>query len=97
MTEGTPQTPEEVRRLNRDLMEKVLDRAESDPEWKQRLLDDPEAAMVEAGFPEISRLQEMQASAGAAAEAEVAGQQYGCTTPGCLRYTWVPGQNAYSD
>ncbi len=94
MTENMSPTPEEIRRLNRDLMEKVLDRAASDLEWRQRLLDDPEAAMLEAGFPEARWLQEMQ---GAASEAEVAGHQYGCTTPGCVRYTWVPGQNAYSD
>ena len=96
MTEGIPPTAEEIRQLNRDLMEKVLDKAASDPEWRQRLLDDPEAAMMEAGFPEVQRLQQMQASV-EAAEPEVAGHQYGCTTPGCVRYTWVPGQNAYSD
>ncbi len=48
--------------MNRDLMEKILDRAASDPEWKQRLLNDPEAAMLEAGFPETRQLEEMHAS-----------------------------------
>jgi hypothetical protein len=76
MTENTPPTLEEIRQLNRDLMERVIDKAASDPEWKQRLLDDPEAAMMEAGFPEVRRLQEMQASARAAEEAEVTGQQW---------------------
>jgi hypothetical protein len=53
MTESTPPTtPEQLRQLNRTLMEKVLDRAASDPEWKRRLLDDPEAAITEADFPE---------------------------------------------
>lgn len=75
MTEGTPLTPEDLRRLNRGLMEKVLKKAASDPEWKQRLLDNPEAAIQEAGFPEAERLREMRASAGAAREeAEVQGQ-----------------------
>ena len=81
MTEDTPPTPEEIRRLNRDLMEKVLDKAESNPQWKQRLLDDPETAMREAGFPEVERLREIYD--GAMAEAEVAGQlSPGCT--GCV-------------
>lgn len=62
MTEGTPLTPEEFRQLNRSLMEKVLDRAAEDPSWKQLLLDDPEAALMEADFPEVQQLQEMQAS-----------------------------------
>ncbi len=76
MTEGTPPTtPEESRRLNRRLMEKILDRASSDPEWKQRLLDDPEAAIMEASFPEARQLREMQASM-ESQEAEVTGQFY---------------------
>ena len=74
MTEDMPPTPEQLRRLNRDLMEKILDRAAIDPEWKQLLLNDPEAAIQEAGFPEAERLLEMQASVEALQEAEVAGQ-----------------------
>ena len=73
MTEGMPLTPEEIQQLNRDLMERVIDRAASDPGWKQRLLDDPEAAMVEAGFPEVQQLRQMQESAEASQE-EVRGQ-----------------------
>ena len=76
MTEGMPLTPEQIRQLNRDLMEKVLDKAESDPEWKQRLLDDPEAAIQEAGFPETRQIRETQGSVGAEEEAEVVGQQF---------------------
>ncbi len=73
MTEGTPpMMPEEIRRLNRGLMERVLDKAESDPGWKQRLLDDPEAAMLEASFPEAKKLQEAQALS-LPEEAEVSG------------------------
>ena len=74
MTEGTPLTPEQFRQLNRALMEKVLDKAASDPEWKQRFLDDPEAAVAEPGFPEAERLWETYE--GAAAEEEVTGQVY---------------------
>ena len=88
MTENTPPTPEQFRQLNRELMEKVLDRAASDPEWKQRLLDDPEAAMVEAGFPEVHQLQQMQASGGAQ-EVEVTGQQLS----GCGLFTSPPGSD----
>jgi hypothetical protein len=74
VTEGMPFTPEELRQLNRDLMEKVLDRAASDPEWKQRLLDEPEVAIMEADFPEARQLRGMLANVGAE-EAEVTGQQ----------------------
>jgi hypothetical protein len=92
MTEGTPPvTPEEIRRLKRDLMEKMIDKAASDPEWKQRLLDDPEAAMVEADFPEARQLQEMQASL--PQEEEVRGHGSGMRLlPGCIDDpdTWVP-------
>ena len=38
--------------MHRSLTEKVLDRAESDPEWRQLLIEDPELAMREANFPE---------------------------------------------
>ena len=88
MTESMPPTPEQFRQLNRDLMERVIDRAASDPEWKQRLLDDPEAAMVEAGFPEAERLWEMQASM-ETQEAEVTGQRM----LGCGLFTSPPGSD----
>ena len=71
MTEGESPTMEQSRQLNRQLTEKVLDRAQSDPQWKQQLLDDPEAAMRSANFPETQQLQQMQASAGASQEGEV--------------------------
>jgi hypothetical protein len=76
MTESMPPTPEEIRRLNRDLMERVLDKAASDPVWKQRLLDDSKAAIEEASFPETRQLREMQASLEAEEEAEVSGHVY---------------------
>jgi hypothetical protein len=75
MAEHTPQTPEEIRRLNRDLMEKIIDKAASDPGWKQRLLDDSEMAIMEADFPETRQLQQMQVSVEVEEEAEVTGQQ----------------------
>ncbi len=52
-------TLEQTKQLQRNLTEKVLDRAASDPEWRQRLLEDSEAAMREAGFPEAERLAEI--------------------------------------
>lgn len=76
MTEGTPQISEEFRQLNRSLMEKVIDKAASDPEWKQLLLDDPGAAMLEANFPEAWQLQQIERSAAQASqEGEVTGHQ----------------------
>lgn len=44
--------------LNRGLTEKVIDRACSDPVWKQQLLEDPQAALVAANFPEIPLIQQ---------------------------------------
>ena len=44
-------------------MEKMLDRAASDPIWKQQLLDDPEAALREANFPETQQIQRMEEQA----------------------------------
>lgn len=55
--EATPATAEEYRQLQRSLWNKVLDKAASDPAWKQHLLDDPQAAMGE--FTEAHRLREM--------------------------------------
>jgi hypothetical protein len=78
MTESIPSNlDEEVRQLNRSLTKKVLDRAASDPAWKQQLIDDPEAAMQEANFPEPHRLEEIRQSIGSATlpeEEEVKGQ-----------------------
>lgn len=65
MTESTP--PEggsltfvQTQQLHRSLTEKVLDRAASDPEWRQLLIDDPELAMREANFPEAQELGQAQ-------------------------------------
>lgn len=51
---------EEYRQLQRSLTVKMLDRAASEPTWKQQLLDEPEAAMVEASFAELDRLDYME-------------------------------------
>jgi hypothetical protein len=73
MTENMPPTLEQTRQLHRSLTEKILDRAASDPAWKQQLLDDPEAAMRGANFPETQQLEQMRAGAG---EGEVRGQHH---------------------
>ena len=73
MKESMPPSLERIRQLNRNLMEKFIDKAASEGEWKQRLLDDPEAAMQEADFPEAQQLREMRASVEAQEEAEVVG------------------------
>jgi hypothetical protein len=76
MTESMPPTLAQLQQLNRSLTEKVLDRAASDPQWKQQLLDDPEAAMRAANFPELQQVQQMQQSAQASQEGEVRGQSH---------------------
>lgn len=59
--EATMVTPtQEYQQLQRSLTDKVLDRAASDPLWKQQLLTDPEAAMREVDFLELERLDEMR-------------------------------------
>jgi hypothetical protein len=65
MTEESPPyfTLEQAKQLNRSLMEKLLDRAASDPTWKQRLLDDPAVALREANFPEIQQIHRMEEQA----------------------------------
>lgn len=91
MAESTPPVPEEYRQLNRSLTEKVLDKAASDPEWKQRLLDDPAAALRVADFPESQRIEETRQSVLALQEeAEVSGQarpEFTNAYPCCF-YTW---------
>jgi hypothetical protein len=41
---------EDIARADREAMEKILDRAAGDPEFKQRFLDDPDSAMAELGI-----------------------------------------------
>ncbi len=76
MAESIPPTPEEIRQLHADLTERMLDKAASDPDWKQRLLEDPQAALRAADFPELRRFEEMRRSAQSSQRgAEVRGQQ----------------------
>jgi hypothetical protein len=63
MTESMPPTLGQALRLNRILTEKVLNKAASDPQWKQQLLDDPEEAMRTADFPETQQLQRIREQA----------------------------------
>jgi hypothetical protein len=49
---------EEYQQLRKSLTHKILDKAASDPLWKQQLLDDPEEAMRLADFPESRQLQQ---------------------------------------
>lgn len=49
-------SPEESSQPHRNLNEKVLDQAESNPLWKQQFLDYPEAALRAANFLEIQNL-----------------------------------------
>jgi hypothetical protein len=73
-----PPQVEEFRQLHRSLFAKVLDKAASDPAWKQQLLDDPDAALRAAGFTEPQRIEELRQRE--VQEAEVTGQAYcGCT------------------
>ncbi len=95
-----PLTQAQIRQLQRDLTEQVLDRAESDPDFRAQLLDDPELAMREANFPAAQQLGQR----GAPQEAEVTGQgggggrygygrrrrrRYGYYGYGC-RWHWSP-------
>jgi hypothetical protein len=73
MAESMPPIPEEMRQLYRGLTEKILDKACSDPTWKQQLLDNTEAALRAANFPETQRLEEMRQKEEALREAEVVG------------------------
>ena len=90
MAEGI--TPlEELRQLKRSLMEKVLDRAASDPAWKERYLDDPDAAMREAGFAEeVRRIEEVRQSLGIPHEAEVSGHIPKTYAQNCCWYDTQP-------
>ena len=63
MTEGMLPTLAQTRQLHRSLTQKILDKAASDPQWKQQLIDDPEAAMRTANFPELKRVEELRQSA----------------------------------
>jgi hypothetical protein len=87
MAEDTSSSLED-RLLNRALTERVLDRAASDPQWKQQLLDDPESAMREANFPEAQRLEELRLGAAASKQGGEVQGQWGFRCPQvCLAHT----------
>ncbi len=75
MTESLPPTLRKYQQLHRGLTEKVLDKAASDPAWKQQLLDDPQAAVRRANFPETQQLEQWRQGAGSFQGEEVRGQQ----------------------
>ena len=75
MTESMPPTPVQMQNMQRDLAEKVLDKACSDPQWKQQLIEDPQLAMREADFPEHRQIQ--QAAQQMEQQMEVQGQSWG--------------------
>lgn len=84
-------TQEEYRDLERGLMERTLERASSDPEWRQRLLDDPGAAQTEAGFPEAQRLREMREKMTAVPDSEVQGHDQLWEFTTCYHFTAYVG------
>ncbi len=94
MTESTPPegqqplTVRQMQQLHSSLTEKVLDKAASDPEWRQLLLDDPEAAMQAANFPEAQQL-EQQGPQRAPQQGEVVGQQESGSFSGLGTYGYV--------
>jgi hypothetical protein len=69
------------------MMERVIDKAASDPEWKQRLLDEPEAAIREAGFPEAEHLRQIASEQALREEDEVSGQQLCWAMTGACHYS----------
>jgi hypothetical protein len=50
----------EIPRLRRRLNEQVLERAASDPQWRQQFIEDPETAT--SGFSEARQLRELYES-----------------------------------
>ena len=80
----------EIRQLQRRLDQQVLERAEVDPEWKRQLLEDPEAAMRTANFPEIQKLDEMPQSVEIPLESEVGGHVMPNPTPYSVNYYCCP-------
>jgi hypothetical protein len=63
----------QMQKRQRDLTEKVIDKACSDPQWKQQLLEDPELAMRNADFQELQELQQASQQSGGEAQ----GQSWG--------------------
>ena len=88
---GAAPPDDEYAQLQRRLNEQVLERAAADPEWRQRLIEDPETAM--ADIPEARQVREQYESARPTElpDPEVVGQhqqqQQWCPWF-CYWYTW---------
>src|SRR5947209_8638470 len=74
MTESMRPTRVQLQQLQQALTEKILDKACSDSQWKQKLIEDPELAMREADFPELQQLEQASQPSGGG---EVQGQHWG--------------------
>ena len=86
LPEGAEAAPQEyqdaVQAADKQRLSKVLDKAASDPAWKQQLLDDPESAMAaigESGPPDVGQV----------------GGQYHWYTKYVYRWTWWGGWGWY--
>lgn len=73
---GAELVPEEVQKeydkQHTAILEKIIDKASSDPEWKQKLLSDPPSAFKEAGLSQA--IEDLNPDT--AVPAEVTGQHY---------------------
>ena len=56
---GQQITQEEYTKLERDLREKILEKAAGDPEWMREYVENPGDALKSAGFPEADRIREI--------------------------------------
>ena len=64
----------EIQQLKRSVNEQVLQRAEADPQWRQQILDDPEAAMSD--IPEARQLREILESTTTTMPTTTAGEEH---------------------
>jgi hypothetical protein len=77
-------------------VQKLLDRAASDPLWKQQLIDEPEAALREDGFfPEFQRIEEMRQQEDAEVSGQFAGTEHGSISVPKHLYVMDPAPSSY--
>ena len=88
MAEATV-TQDEYRQLERDLREKILDKAANDPEWGRQYVESPDEAMQAANFPEAQKLAEMRQSLKPfnPEDEDVQGHDYSYYYEVCYNYT----------
>ena len=55
-------TQEEYTQLERDLRERILEKAASDPDWMRQYVDNPHEALQAAAFPEAEKIREIHQS-----------------------------------